>query len=97
MLRAFKVQGTDGDKACFRHNRSMPPEGLEHNSGRSGALLLEAGSIALEGLEYCSWRLGVLLLEAGSIALGIQKHAFQGCESMSFRGSKACLLGHQGT
>jgi len=50
----------------------------------------------LEGQEHCSWRPKALLLEAGSIALGIQKHAFQGRESISFRGSKARLLGHQG-
>ena len=82
--------------ACPRKVWSITPEGLEHNSGRSGALLLKYWSIALEGLEHCSWRLGALLLEAGGIALGIQKHAFLGCESMSFRGSKARLLGHQG-
>ena len=76
-LRAFKVQVQTA---------------IKHASDTTGACLWKVWSMPLEGLEHCSWWLGALLLEAGGIPLGIQKNAFQGCESMSFRGSKACTL-----
>ena len=93
VLRALPVQytsrvqsaSTDSDKACFRHNGSMPLEGLEHNSGSSGACLWKVWSMPLEGLEHVSGRPGALLLVARSIALGSWEHCSWN--------TKACLSG----